>query len=149
LSSAAAPIWAVLTDDLNAVGVFRPADSILLSELCELLAECRRLRKTMDSPNRNWPKYEPRMTAEDKDELLSLPEAELLEQWPMSTAYRRIRTSYMQSLQAVKSLVSEFGITPVARLRLGLLSVQGATLAEMFSGGDEDNAPPTIDGDSF
>lgn len=143
LSPAAVPIWDVLLDDLCSMGVFKPADSIILVEVCEMLAEAKRLRLSLDKPNKRWPLFERELNSDDAAEIMDDPETSA-ELWPMSSGYKRIRTSYLQTMRTLKSYIDEFGVTPVARLRLGLLTLQGQGLAELFA--SDDDAPPAIDG---
>ncbi len=143
LSPQAAPIWDVLLDDLVSMGVFKPADSLILVEVCEMLAEAKRLRLSLEKPNPHWPRFERDLDKEAADMIMADPE-QAAALWPLSGGYKRIRTAYLQTMRTLKSYIDEFGVTPVARLRLGLLSLQGQGLAEMFGAGDD--APPTVDG---
>lgn len=148
LTPAAAAIWDVLLDDLIAMGVFRPADTIILEEVCEMVAEAKRLRRSMGTPPRDWIRFEREISQGEADELLAIgDEDEIARLWPMSNGYKRIRTAYLQTMRTAKSYIDEFGITPVARLRLGLLQLQGQGLASLFAGDDDsDVLPAAVDG---
>lgn len=146
LTEPAAEIWDVLLDDLTAMGVFRPADSIILVEVCEMIAEAKRLRRSLDRPNQHWPRFERELDRGEADEIIADP-ATAADLWPLSGGYKRLRTAYLQTMRTAKSYIDEFGITPVARLRLGLLQLQGQGLASLFTGDDDsDVAPAALDG---
>ncbi len=108
MSPSGAAVWDVLLPDLISTGVFRSSDRLLLLELCEALGEAQEFRRQL-------------RTEPDKGS----PEA------------KRLRTGYLQQMKLVMQISAEFGISPVARLRLGLMRVQGATLLGAL-GGDDD-----------
>lgn len=146
LSASAEPIWDILVSDLCERGIFVEADAFMLAELVELLAEARKLRVAMNKPRPDWYRLETRLSREERDEMAEMDASDLAEMWPLSNSYKRLRTAYMQAMTMVKALAADFGMSPVARLRLGLLSVQGATLSEMFGSGDDSPPPGFIDG---
>lgn len=141
LTPAAAHIWDVLLADLTEMGVFRPADELILVEVCEMLQEAKRLRKAIDQPGDRWIYLEKDISPDERQELLAQPEL-LAELWPASGAYKRLRTAYLQTMRTLKSYIDEFGVTPVARLRLGLLQLQGASLMDAFGDDDESDVEP-------
>lgn len=147
LTPAAAHIWDVLLADLTEMGVFRPADSLILVEVCEMLQEAKRLRKAIDQPSPQWIYLEKDISPDERQELLAQPEL-LADLWPASGSYKRLRTAYLQTMRTLKSYIDEFGITPVARLRLGLLQLQGADLLGAFRDDDEsdvEEAPKIVE----
>ncbi|GAA2141508.1 hypothetical protein GCM10009760_25750 [Kitasatospora kazusensis] len=105
LSAGAARMWLGLLPDLIASGTFRESDGFLLVELCEMWSEAQEFRRAL--------RAEP-----DKG----------------GAEAKRLRAGYLQSMKLVMSIASEFGISPVARLRLGLMQVQGATLLGVLDG---------------
>lgn len=133
--------------DLNATGVFRPADAPLLEELVCILAEAQDLRKRMAFPKgTGWISAEPKLSSEERREL-RYDEDLRRELWPASAAIRRVRTAYKQHMDLVLRLASEFGLSPVARLRLGILQLQGASLSDLL--GDDEDAPPPLQIESY
>lgn len=141
LTPQAAYIWDVLLEDLTSMGVFRPADALILVEVCEMLQEAKRLRKALDKPPSNWIYMEKDLHKDEREELSLDPDA-LDDLWPMSGSYKRLRASYIQTMRLLKGYIDEFGITPVARLRLGLLQLQGAGLMDAFANDDESDVEP-------
>lgn len=102
-------VWDTLLPDLISMGAFRESDVLLLTELCETLAEAQAFRRQLrDEPDK------------------SSPEA------------KRLRAGYLQSMKLVMSIAGEFGISPVARLRLGLMRIQGSSLLEALAGDEGD-----------
>lgn len=145
--------WEILLADLQQLGVYRDADSLILVELCEMLARAQEIRRSMANPPRGWWNTERDFSDDIKVELdefaresaegtLSQADREHMRSlWGMSQSCKRLRTEYLQTMKAVKTFIDEFGATPVARLRLGLLKLQGASIAEALGAGDDD-APP-------
>lgn len=134
LSEDGALVWRVLLPDLIASRVFRLSDALLLSELCESLGMARAFRREIALLG-------PKMTAayasiegaEPGDEFKAAVDyAEFV-----SAALKRARTGYRAMMQTAMSIAGEFGISPVARLRLGLMKAQGAKLTDFFGAGDE------------
>lgn len=128
LSEGGAAIWAVLLPDLIKTGVFRESDTILLVELCETLASAQDFRRQVRGLMGRLEDAEARAAAGEED---ADRDAEVL-----STRVKRARAAYLQSMKLVMSIAGEFGISPVARLRLGLMRVQGATLLGALGGDD-------------
>lgn len=148
LTERAIPIWDVLLDDLLHMGVFKPADALILVEVCEMLAEAKRVRRMLDNPPKGWLRFEKDMSEDERDSLEADADA-LAQLWPMSGAYKRLRATYIQTMRMLKSYIDEFGVTPVARLRLGLLHLQGKGLSEMFGASDDESdvQPAAITGE--
>jgi hypothetical protein len=48
-----------------------------------------------------------------------------------SAEAKRLRTGYVQMLKATQSLAADYGISPVARVRLGLMQAGGASLQDL------------------
>lgn len=151
LTPAAEGIWDVLLDDLLQMGVFRPADSLILVELCEMLAEAKRLRLSMHKPPTGWLRFEKDISEDQRATLELLPEHEQAALWQLSGGYKKVRAAYLGTMRQLKSYIDEFGVTPVARLRLGLLQLQGQTLGGLFGGEDDDSdvgpAARTLEGE--
>lgn len=104
LSPGAIEVWNMLVPDIAQTGVYRESDEILLSELCESLALARHFRRAL----------QPIIAGGELDS----PEA------------KRLRSGYRESMQTAMSIAGEFGISPVARLRLGLMRVKGTSLLD-------------------
>lgn len=122
LTPEGAMIWNVLLPDLIANKVFRFSDAILLSELCESLAMARGFRAEIV-------KTQARYDSLDEDAFDTLE--------AVSGMLKRSRTGYRQMMQTAMSIAGEFGISPVARLRLGLMAAQGAKLTGFFDEPDD------------
>lgn len=140
--------WKLLLEDLTSNGVYRPVDALLLTEICDLFARLEILRRQMKNPVDGWWKYERDLSREEREDFLLnyTTEAEREEMWLISTTYKRLRTDYTQSVKLLLSMTAEFGITPVARLRLGLLQLQGSSLTAIMAGDGDDDAPPELGG---
>lgn len=133
LSADGALVWNVLLPDLIGSKVFRLSDALLLSELCESLGMARAFRREiallvpkMDEAYRKIEAAEP---GEAFREAVDFAEF-------VGAALKRARTGYRQMMQTAMSIAGEFGISPVARLRLGLMKAHGAKLTSFF-GDDE------------
>lgn len=143
LPAEAVPMWDLLVSDLDATGVFRPADAPLLEELVCILVEAKDIRKRMAFPQgTGWIAGESKLSSDEREELRHNEELRR-ELWPASAGLRRLRTAYKQHMDMVLRIASEFGLSPVARLRLGILQLQGASLTDLF-GDDNDDAPPPL-----
>ena len=123
LSTDAARAWDILLPDLIAMGVFSPSDTFLLFELCETLASAQGFRREVH-------RLQARLDAAD-----AAGDDELAE--TISGRLKRARAGYLQHMKLVLSIAGEFGVSPVARLRLGLMKVQGASLLHAL-GSDDD-----------
>jgi P27 family predicted phage terminase small subunit len=99
LSDDAKKVWDLAVSDLIALRVFRPSDALMLQEFCELLAQAQKFRRSLQD--------EPDMGSQEA---------------------KRLRTGWLQSFKAAASISAEFGMSPVARIRLGLMKAQGGTL---------------------
>lgn len=134
LSEDGALVWNVLLPDLIASRVFRLSDALLLSELCESLGMARGFRRSIAELQTN-----------EIEALRKLAGAEPGEPFREAAAYadfiaanlKRARTGYRQMMQTAMSIAGEFGISPVARLRLGLMKAQGAKLTDIFGRGED------------
>lgn len=99
LSHPAQVIWDGILPDLIAAGCFRDSDGFMLVELVETWAEAKAYRRQ-------------RVALGD----------------PGSAEDKRLRIGYENGMALVLKISSEFGISPVARLRLGLGTLKAATL---------------------
>lgn len=130
LSETAVEFWNLLLPDLIALKVFQASDAALLSELVEGLAMAKEFRgeiQTLQEVQRERGKPTSAWSAEEWEAY------EII-----SASLKRARTSWRQTMQTVMSISGEFGISPVARLRLGLMAKDGAkALHEMFGGGED------------
>ena len=130
LSEGGAELWHALHPDLIATKVFRVSDSILLSELVESLAMAREFRQEVRLAQRRYEEIRPEDFENRKDywHALELADGQI----------KRARTGYRQMMQTAMSIAGEFGISPVARLRLGIMVRQGVKLTDLFGDGDAD-----------
>lgn len=123
ISEAGAAIWNVLLPDLIGMGVFTMSDAFLLFELCETLASAQEFRREAGQLQR-------RLTAADEADDVVLAEH-------LSGRLKRARAGYLQSMKLVMSIAGEFGVSPVARLRLGLMKLTGNSLLAALGGEDD------------
>ena len=107
LDPLACAIWREYLHDLAPMKIFVESDRILLGHLCALLANAQRA-------------------------LTALAGLE-----PGSPEEKRVRVSYNDSLAHARQIAGDFGMTPVARLRLGLLQVKGASLLGLLNGEED------------
>jgi phage terminase small subunit len=114
LSPDGAELWNVILPDLIAAKVFRASDAVLLSELVESLAMARGFRHEINALS---PKMREALTAEDYETADAI-----------SQTLKRARSGYRQTMQTALAIAGEFGISPVSRLRLGIMKAQGSTL---------------------
>jgi hypothetical protein len=84
-------------------GVYRPEDALLMVEYVELVAE----------------------TAENRRECREMTDKG-------SAEYKRVRTAWHSGLVLVDKIGSSLGLGPVARIRLGLVQLKGASLLSHF-----------------
>lgn len=115
LSESGRAVWRTLMPDLIAAKTFRISDALLLVELCESMAMAREFRLEVVA----W---------QSKMRQLGNPQSagEIEEATAVSHAIRRARTGYREMMQTVMSIAGEFGISPVARIRLGLMKMDDA-----------------------
>lgn len=123
LSDEGAMIWRVLLPDLIASKVFRVSDAILLSELCESLGMAREFRGEI------------KLLQVEQTRAYTEKDFEVAEK--ISANLKRARTGYRQMMQTAMSISGEFGISPVARLRLGLMAATNAKLSDFFAEDDD------------
>lgn len=132
LTEDARALWAVILPDLIRLKVFAISDAPMLAELCSSLAYARAFRAEMDSLTLELAKAGsllatlPRRDL-DEEQRLQLHEA-LAEYDFLSGALKRARSGYTQMMRVAMNLASDFAISPVSRLRLGLMKTRGATL---------------------
>lgn len=139
LSEDAGKAWAVLLPDLISTGVFSTSDSFLLFELCETLASAQGFRREVKTLQARLEESDERY-AKERDEGADGDRLDRLEKESehLSGRLKRARAGYLQHMKLVMSIAGEFGISPVARLRLGLMKVQGASLLGALMSDDED-----------
>lgn len=114
LTDEAKMIWDTLLPDLIALRTFVESDALLLSELCAELATARAFRRQVET-------LEPDFDAALREKDFERADA-------LSGMLKRARTGRRQAMQTVLAIAGEFGITPAARLRLGLMKAQGSSL---------------------
>lgn len=105
----AAHYWDAVVDELIRAGMFQDSDRYVLVEIVEAYAMAVRFRHAMNVALET--------SVEDGGGLLGR-QAE------------RARIGYEKYTLMWKGLAAEFGLTPVARLRLGLGQIKAATLME-------------------
>jgi P27 family predicted phage terminase small subunit len=123
LTKEARDVWAVVIPDLIEHKIIRMSDVPLLIEFVEAIGHARKFRVQMDLWQDMLDKEledgcPPNTEPKDYYERLSL----------ISQSVKRERAGYIATLKAGMSLASEFGISPVARVRLGLGKLQGQSL---------------------
>lgn len=125
LTPGALAIWTVVLPPLLEARVLRPDDIVLLIEFCETIAMARGHRLSITY----WQKV-----IDDAEEHgatgMEEPKDFLARLEMMSMRVKRERAGYHAAMRLGVSLASEFGISPVARVRLGLAKVQGASLLD-------------------
>lgn len=132
LSEDAAALWEAILPDLIKLKVFAVSDAPMLAELCSSLAYARGFRAEMDTLTIELAKAGallatlPRRDL-DEEQRLQLHEA-LAEYDFLSGAIKRARSGYTQMMRVAMNLASDFAISPVSRLRLGLMKAKGASL---------------------
>jgi phage terminase small subunit len=138
LSPDAAKAWDILLPDLISMGVFSPSDAFLLFELCETLASAQGFRREVKTLQARLEDSDERY-AKERDAGADPERLERLEAESehLSGRLKRARAGYLQHMKLVMSIAGEFGISPVARLRLGLMKVQGASLLGALLADDE------------
>ena len=106
ISEAAREMWDLITPDLVEHKLLKPSDLPLLIEMVEALALAKRFRERLltEMDGMNDP-------------------AEV----------KRLRTAWVDALRSASSLAGDFGIGPVARVRLGLTKLQGASLQDLIA----------------
>jgi phage terminase small subunit len=116
-------VWRIVTPDLVDAKVLRPSDLPLLGEFCESLALAARNRLMADAAE---VRLVAAMEAGPDEGEGSKDFTARLDMW--SQMQKRHRTAHLQYAKLAISLASEFGISPVARVRLGLAKIQGTSL---------------------
>lgn len=119
LSDDAKALWEAILPDLIKLKVFSVSDAPMLAELCSSLAYARGFRVEMDA-----------LTAElGKLGEAGLGTIEEIERYDMlSLTLKRARSGYTQMMRVAMNLASDFAISPVSRLRLGLMKAKGSSL---------------------
>ena len=124
ISDPAKVIWDTLVPDLVSMGVFTVSDTFLLFEMCEALASAQAFRREATSLQRQLENFDQTGDFDNADRA--------------SSRLKRARAGYLQNMKLVMSIAGEFGISPVARLRLGLMKLQGGTLLSAMAEEDDD-----------
>jgi P27 family predicted phage terminase small subunit len=122
LTDTAAEIWRGLLPDLLAAKVFRVSDAFLLSELCSVMAMAREFRADVERLQEMEVNEDDYESQSDYFDALERVDAML----------KRARTGYRQMMQTTMSIAGEFGISPVSRLRLGLMSATKERLSDLL-----------------
>jgi phage terminase small subunit len=124
--------WNLITPELVAGRVLRADDIPLLVECCEAWAFVRTFRKALrDALDR----YEQALALPAPQGDLEAMKAHdaLLEM--RSAEVKRTRAGWTQAYKAALSASGDLGLGPVARVRLGLAKVQGASLLGQIAQG--------------
>lgn len=121
LTPEAAELWEIAVTDLIALKMFRLSDAPMLSEFCSSLAMAREFRREIDS-------LQPKLRQAMAEENFEAADA-------ISGMLKRARSGYVQMFKLAQSVSGDFGMSPVARLRLGIMATQGSRLSDML---DED-----------
>lgn len=119
LSDDAKALWEAILPDLIKLKVFSLSDAPMLTELCSSLAYARAFRAEMDALTLELGKL---MEA-------GLGSSEEIERYDvLSLTLKRARSGYTQMMRVAMNLASDFAISPVSRLRLGLMKAKGSSL---------------------
>lgn len=130
LSEGGRGIWQLIVPPLLDAGILREDDLVLLVECAEAWAASETFRKRM------WQAIKLEEELEEKcfsgelhgdDLAVALAQLEGQDQ-----RVKRARAGWLQALRAAQSLSADLGLGPVARVRLGLAKVQGASLLEIL-----------------
>lgn len=131
LTEDAAALWDVILPDLIKLKVFAISDAPMLAELCSSLSYARAFRAEMEN------------LSAALIELSSDPASVDWEQYELvSGALKRARSGYTQMMRVAMALAGDFAISPVSRLRLGLMKTRGATLLGIL--GKTDDGPEVV-----
>ena len=115
-------VWNAVIPDLVNSGVFRSSDALMLVEMCEMLSQAQRYR---------------RRSQEIMDRLdMAIDEGNLESEVMFDAMLKRTNTAHEKALTLALRMATEFGISPVARVKLGLARVKGASLLSSFSDDD-------------
>lgn len=117
LSEEARGLWEIAIADLIGLKMFRLSDAPMLAEFCAALAMARQFRREIDA-------LAPSMT-----QALANKDFETVEM--ISGSIKRARSGYVSMFKLAQSVGADFGMSPVARLRLGLMAAQGNSLLAM------------------
>lgn len=128
LTDDAVVVWEQVVPDLVAAKVLREQDLVLLIEFCEQVGMARRARERLVAMQ-----VELDRAMEDGPQPGEEPKDYIARVDAWSQAVKRERSSYVALMRLAYSAASEFGISPVARVRLGLFKVQGASLLDALS----------------
>ncbi len=150
LSGAAARAWEVVVQDLNDQKIFAPSDALLLTTFCEMYQFADKERERMENTELRLEAVSEALdnvspVDYDDDNSYEAARSRLeSREDTLSKALKRSRVAYMNYVKEMRALASEFAISPVARMRMGLMQMQGASLgavlAELFSKNGEEDA---------
>lgn len=118
LSDDAKALWEAILPDLIKLKVFSLSDAPMLAELCASLAYARAFRAEMDALTVELGKLADDLSTTDRIELYDA----------LSLTLKRARSGYTQMMRVAMNLASDFAISPVSRLRLGLMKAKGSSL---------------------
>lgn len=125
LTEDARELWRIILPDLIALKVFRLSDAPMLAELCRSLGYARAFAVEIDMLTLELGKI-----AESWRD--ASPDADSIERYEMlSGALKRARSGYTQMMRTAMNLAGDFAVSPVSRLRLGLMVAKGNTLGAL------------------
>ena len=130
LSKGGLEVWEVVVPDLVKSGVLRADDLVILVECCEAWAIARKFRSNLwaalDTQDTVMAELELLLgtgVAEADDFKIASARAEAAE-----ASVKRARSGWTAAFKAALSSSADLGLGPVARVRLGLTKLQGASL---------------------
>lgn len=148
LTGTSARAWEVVIKDLNEQKIFAPSDALLLTTFCEMYGFADRERERMEETELRLEAVSEALDSvspvdyDDDDSFTSARERLETREDTLSKALKRSRVAYMAYVKEMRALASEFAISPVARMRMGLMQLQGASLgavlSELLSEDDDD-----------
>lgn len=156
LDDHAALAWNAVVEDLNAQKLFRGSDALLLTTFCELyslsqksLARIKEFDLRLEDISAELDSMSPREyeTNEEYDDAVRKLERR---EESISNRRKRDNTAYMNYVRQMVSLAAEFALSPVSRMRLGLMQAAGAAALSDLLGGEiegDDDLGQTIPGE--
>lgn len=131
LSDGAQVVWQMITPELIRGKVLREDDVIPLIEACEAWAQAIWFRKHLQRQQAVYDEMADQTPPVDEDELkLWMARFERT-----SAEIKRLRSGWNAAYKMALSASGDMGLGPVARVRMGLAKVQGASLLEALTKG--------------
>lgn len=125
LTADAQDLWRVILPDLIALKVFRLSDAPMLAELCRSLGYARAFAAEIDVLTLELGKIAEGWRG-------AVPEEDSIKNYDlMSGTLKRARSGYTQMMRTAMNLAADFAVSPVSRLRLGLMVAKGNTLGAL------------------